>query len=101
MQESALESLIYVIDNPILTLFIVILAGFLSTRLVAAERRPGVIGFTIIGLIGFFLSRLVLSYFQLNETLDSLHALRIFIDLLAAFVGSFVFAGIIHFIKPS
>lgn len=101
MQEIVLEALIYTIDNPLSTLLIVFLSGFLASRIVAADRRPGFLGFTIIGMIGFFLSRLVLSYFKLNETLDSLHELRIFIDLLAAFVGSFVIAGIIHFIKPS
>lgn len=101
MQEILLETLMYGIDNPLLTLLIAFLSGFLASRIVAADRRPGILGFTIIGLIGFFLSRFVLSYFQLNETLDSLHELRIFIDLLAAFVGSFVIAGIIHFIKPS
>lgn len=101
MQEILLETLIYGIDNPLLTLLIAFLAGFLASRIVTADRRPGILGFTIIGLIGFFISRFVLSYFQLNETLDSLHELRIFIDLLAAFVGSFVIAGIIHFIKPS
>jgi len=101
MQEIVLEALIYSIDNPLSTLLIVFLAGFLASRVVAADRRPGVVGFTIIGLIGFLVSRFMLSYFHLNETLESLHELRIFIDLLAAFVGSFVIAGIIHFIKPS
>jgi uncharacterized membrane protein YeaQ/YmgE (transglycosylase-associated protein family) len=101
MQEAALEALIYSIDNPILTLVIAFLAGFLASRIVAADRRPGVIGFTIIGLIGFFLSHFVLSYYQLSETLESLHELRVFIDLVAAFFGSFVIAGIIHFLKPS
>jgi len=101
MQEAALEALIYSIDNPVLTLVIAFLAGFLASKLVAADRRPGVLGFSIIGLIGFFLSHVVLSYYQLNETLDSLYELRILIDLVAAFFGSFVIAGIIHFLKPS
>ena len=101
MWEIVLEALIYSIDNPLLTLLIAFLAGFLASRIVSADRRPGILGVAIIGLIGFFLSRFVLAYFQLNETLESLHGLGIFIDLLAAFVGSFVIAGIIHFIKPS
>ena len=101
MQEIVLEALIYSIDQPLLTLLIAFLAGFLGSRIVAADRRPGILGFTIIGLIGFFLSRFVLSYYQLNETLDNLHELRIFIDLAAAFFGSFIIAGLIHFAKPS
>jgi len=101
MQEAVLDVLIYSIDNPVFTLVIAFLAGFLASRIVAAERRPGIFGITVIGIVGFFLGHFVLSYYQLNETLDSLHELRIFIDLLAAFLGSFVVAGIIHFIKPS
>ena len=101
MQEAALEALIYSIDNPFLTLVIALIAGFLASRIVAADRRPGVFGFTIIGLIGFFLSHFVLSYYQLSETLENLHQLRIFIDLVAAFFGSFIIAGVIHFLKPS
>jgi len=101
MQEAALEALIYSIDNPVLTLVIALLAGFLASKIVAADRRPGFFGFTIIGLIGFFLSHFVLSYYQLSETLDNLHQLRIFIDLVATFFGSFIIAGVIHFLKPS
>ena len=101
MQKDLLEALIYSIDHPVSTLLIALLAGFLASRIVAADRRPGVLGFTTIGVIGLFLSRLVFSHYQLNDTLEDLHALRIFVDLLAALVGSFVIAGIIHFIKPS
>ena len=80
---------------------IAFVAGFLATRLVAAERRPGVIGFTIIGSIGFFVARFVIHYYEVNEYLENLQGLRIFIDLTAAFIGSFVIAGIVHFIKPT
>ena len=101
MQEIVLDQLIYIIDNPVLILVISFIAGFLATRLVAPSRRFGWFASLMIGLMGFFLGYFVLSYNQLNEHLDSLLELRIIIDLLAAFVGSFVIAGIIHFIKPS
>ena len=101
MQEIVLETLIYVIDNPVLTLVIAFIAGFLATKFVAADRRPGIIGFVIIGLIGSFLGHFVIIYFRWNESLDGLLALRIIIDLLAAFIGSFLIAGILHFLKPS
>ena len=101
MQEIVLETLIYVIDNPVLTFVIAFIAGFLTTKFVAAERRPGIIGFALIGLIGSFLGHFVIIYFRWNESLDSLLALRIIIDLLAAFIGSFVIAGMLHFLKPS
>ncbi len=101
MQEILLDVLIFVIDNPLYTIVMAFLAGFLASRLVAAERRPGTIGFSIIGLIGFFLGRLVITYFELNETLDSLRELRFVIDLVASFAGAFAIAGLLHFIKPS
>ena len=101
MQEIVLETLIYVIDNPVLTLVVAFIAGFLATKFVAADRRPGMIGFVIIGLIGSYLGHFVIIYFRWNESLDGLLALRIIIDLLAAFIGSFLIAGILHFLKPS
>lgn len=100
MPEIILDSLRYIIENPILTLVIAFISGFLATRIVAAERRPGIIGFMIIGLMGFFLGNFMLSYYELNEYLDSLLEFRIVIDLTAAFIGSFVIAGIVHFLKP-
>jgi len=101
MKELVLDSLIYIIDNPVLTVVISFIAGFLATRIAAPNRRFGSMASFVIGLMGFFLGHFVLSYNQLNEYLGSLLELRIIIDLLAAFVGSFVIAGIIHFIKPS
>ena len=101
MRETLIERLVYIIENPVLTLVIAFISGFLATRLVAADRRPGTIGFVIIGLMGFFLGYFMLSYYDFNEYLDSLLELRIVIDMGAAFVGSFVIAGIFHFLKPS
>ncbi len=101
MQEALLDVLIFVIDNPFYTIVMALLAGFLATRLVAAERRPAIIGFSIIGLIGFFLGRFVLTYFELNETLDRLRDLRVAIDLVASFAGAFAVASLVHLIKPS
>lgn len=101
MQEILLDRLVYIIDNPVLTLVIAFVSGFLATRIVGTERRPGTISFMIIGLMGFLLGYFMLSYYELNEYLDSLLELRIIIDMGAAFIGSFVIAGIFHFLKPS
>jgi uncharacterized membrane protein YeaQ/YmgE (transglycosylase-associated protein family) len=101
MQELLLDRLIYIIDNPVLTLVSSFISGFLATRLACPNRRFGGLGSFIVGLMGFFLGSFVLSYLPLNEYLESLAGLRLVIDFLAAFAGSFVIAGIIHFIKPS
>jgi uncharacterized membrane protein YeaQ/YmgE (transglycosylase-associated protein family) len=101
MQDIFIESLAYFSENPIVSLVIALSAGFLATRIVASERRPGVIGFTIIGILGLFLAQLVILFFGLNEYLEDLHQLRNIVYLFAAFVGSFFIATIVHFIKPS
>jgi uncharacterized membrane protein YeaQ/YmgE (transglycosylase-associated protein family) len=101
MWELVVERLIYIIDNPILTLIISLSMGFVATRLACPNRRFGWFFTFVIGLAGFFLGSFVLSYAPLNEYLDSLAELRVIVDFLVAFVGAFVIAGIIHFIKPS
>jgi uncharacterized membrane protein YeaQ/YmgE (transglycosylase-associated protein family) len=83
------------------SLVIALSAGFLATRIVASERRPGAIGFTIVGILGLFLAQLVILFFGLNEYLEDLHELRNIVYLVAAFVGAFFIATILHFIKPS
>jgi uncharacterized membrane protein YeaQ/YmgE (transglycosylase-associated protein family) len=101
VQEIAQSVLEHIQANWALSFGTAIAAGFLATRFVAQERRPGVIGFTIVGAIGFFLSNFMLFYLGLNEHLDALQALRIFVDLFAAFIGSFFVAGLLHVIKPT
>jgi len=101
LQQISQDIFFYIQTNPVLSLVIAFIAGFLATRIVAAERRPGVLGFTIIGLCGFFLGHFMIAYYEYTEYLDSLLELRIIADMLAAFIGSFIIAGIVHFIKPT
>ena len=101
MEEIAQKVLAYTQANLVVSCVIALIAGFAASRVVAYERRPGVIGFTIIGALGFFLGSFMLSYWGLGEYLENLHGLRIFIDLLAAFVGSFIISALLHFIRPT
>lgn len=101
MQEALQEVITGIQANALPPLAIAFVAGFLATRFVANERRPGLIGFTIIGCLGAFLGLFAIVYFNFSETLDALQGLRLFIELLAAFVGSFIVAGIIHFVRPN
>jgi len=101
LQQIIQDILVYIQSNPVLSLVIAFIAGFLATRIVAVERRPGVLGFTIIGLCGFFLGHFMIAYFGYTEYLDSLLELRVIADMIAAFIGSFVIAGIIHFVRPT
>ena len=101
MQEITHDILAYVKGNPILYLGLGFVAGFLATRTVASERRPGVIGFWLIGMLGIFLSHFIIAYYGLRETLDNVGELRILFDLIAAYIGSLVVAALVHFIKPN
>ena len=101
MQEIAQNVIAYIQANVVASIVITFIAGYAATRAVASEHRPGVIGFTIIGAIGFFLGNFVVFYFGLSEYLENLHGLRMFIDLFAAFIGSFIISTILHFIKPT
>ena len=101
MQQIVQDILIYIQSNPVLSLVIAFIAGFLATRIVAAERWPGVFGFTIIGLCGFVLGHFMIAYYEYTEYLDTMLELRVIADMIAAFMGSFVVAGIIHFIRPT
>ena len=101
MQEAAQEVLTYLQSNPLLLLCIALVAGFAANKTVSFERRLGFISFLIVGLIGLFLGEFMLFYFKLVDYLEDFAGLRILIDFIAAFVGSFVVAAIIHFIKPT
>lgn len=101
MQEAAQEVVTYLQPNPLLYLCIALVAGFAANKTVSSLRRLGFISFLIVGLIGLFLGEFVLFYFKLNDYLETLAGLRILIDFIAAFVGSFVVAAIIHFVKPT
>jgi len=43
----------------------------------------------------------MLIYFKLVEYLENISEFRIFFDFIVAYVGSFLVAAIIHFIKPT
>ena len=72
-----------------------------ASKTVAYDRRAGVVFFLIVGLLGLFLGEFVIFYFRLDEYLVNIANLRIVFDLIAAYIGSFVLAAIIHFIKPT
>jgi uncharacterized membrane protein YeaQ/YmgE (transglycosylase-associated protein family) len=91
----------YLQANPVLFLGIAFIAGLAADRTVAYERRSGVRRFTITALIGLFLSQFVILFFSLQEYLETLPQFRILFDFIAAYVGSFIVAAIIHFIRPT
>lgn len=101
MQEAAQAVFAYLKDSPLIALTLAFVAGFAATKTVAYDRKSGIVLYFIIGVLGLFLGEFMLVYWRLNEYVEGLAGLRIFIDLVAAYLGSFFIAAIIHFVKPT
>lgn len=100
MKETAQQVLDYLRTTPLLTLGLAFLAGFAASKTVASEWRFGVISWLFVGAGGLFLSQFVLLISGLQEYLESVPEFRILFDLIAAYVGSFFVAALIHFLRP-
>jgi uncharacterized membrane protein YeaQ/YmgE (transglycosylase-associated protein family) len=99
--ESAQEVLVYLLGSVIVALILAFVAGFAADKTVAYERRSSVLFFLVIGILGLFLGEFMLIYARLDEYLEGIAEFRILIDFIAAYLGSFFIAAIIHFIKPT
>jgi uncharacterized membrane protein YeaQ/YmgE (transglycosylase-associated protein family) len=91
----------YLQPNPVLSLGLAFVAGFAAMKTVAYDKRAGFILFALVGLVGLILGEFVLTYYGLDEYLQPISEFRILFDFIAAYIGSFIVAAIIHFIKPT
>lgn len=91
----------YLEPNPLLALGVAFVAGFAAVKTVAYDQRTGFILFALVGVVGLFLGEFVLLYYRLDEYLEAISEFRILFDFIAAYIGSFIVAAIIHFIKPT
>ena len=100
MGETAQVVFHYLLGNPVVYLGVAFIAGLAASKTVAHERRAGFFLYLLIGVFGLFLSQFVILFFGLQEYLEKLPEFRVLFDFLTAYVGSFIVAAIIHFIKP-
>jgi uncharacterized membrane protein YeaQ/YmgE (transglycosylase-associated protein family) len=100
MQETAQAVSHYLLGNPVLYLGVAFIAGFAASKTVAYEGRAGFFLYLLTGVFGLFLSQFMILFFGLQAYLETLPEFRVLFDFLAAYVGSFIVAAIIHFIKP-
>ena len=91
----------YLQPSPVLSLGVAFVAGFAAMKTVAYDQRTGFILFALVGVIGLLLGEFVLLYYELDEYLERISEFRILFDFIAAYIGSFIVAAIIHFIKPT
>ena len=100
MRETAQVVFHYLLGNPVIYLGVAFIAGLAANKTVAHEGRAGFFLYLLIGVFGLFLSQFVILFFGLQEYLETLPEFRLLFDFIAAYVGSFAVAAIIHFIKP-
>ena len=100
MRETAQVVYQYLLGSPVICFGIAFIAGLAANKTVAHDGRAGFFLYLLIGVFGLFLSQFVILFFGLQEYLEKLPEFRVLFDFLAAYVGSFIVAAIIHFIKP-
>jgi uncharacterized membrane protein YeaQ/YmgE (transglycosylase-associated protein family) len=100
MQEIAQAVLAYFQQHPLLALGIAFVAGFAGNKTVAYDRSSNFVFHLLVGLLGSFLGQFAILFFGLLGYLDSLSEFRLLFDFIAAYLGSFVLAAVIHFVRP-
>jgi uncharacterized membrane protein YeaQ/YmgE (transglycosylase-associated protein family) len=100
LQEIAREVHAYLQANAVLYAGIAFVAGFLAHKTVVREASSAFVLSAIIGLVGLFLGQFMLFYFGLKEHLEKISEFRLLLDFIAAYIGSFIVATLIHFVKP-
>jgi uncharacterized membrane protein YeaQ/YmgE (transglycosylase-associated protein family) len=101
MKEIASLALGYLHEHFLSSVVIVVTAGFTASKTVVLGKRGNFFLCVIVGLIGSFIGQFAIFYFGLREMLDELtDFFRVLFDFLAAYIGSFVIAAMIHFVKP-
>jgi uncharacterized membrane protein YeaQ/YmgE (transglycosylase-associated protein family) len=100
MSENGLAVLNYFREHLLASLIIVVIAGFAASKSVAMGANRGFFFYLFVGVVGSFVGYFALFYFGLRELLDSLTGFRYLFDFFAAYIGSFVVAALLHFVKP-
>ncbi len=94
------DVLIYFQDQLLITIVFGLLAGFLASKTVAIGRSGHLAFFLAIGLIGSFMGQFAILYLGLDKVFDYVHQFRLVFDFLAAYIGAFILASLVHFIRP-
>jgi uncharacterized membrane protein YeaQ/YmgE (transglycosylase-associated protein family) len=100
MRETTQAVFSYLLGNPVLSLGLAFIAGFAASKTVVHEGKTGFFLYLLIGLFGLFLSQFVILSLGLQEYIETLPEFRVLFDFIAAYVGSFIVAAIVHAIRP-
>jgi len=99
LQEIASQVNTYLQASP-LNLLIAFVCGFAAVKTTAQERKGGIVSALVVGAMGLFFAEFMIIYFGLIEYVNKLAGFRLLIDVIAAYIGAFVIASALHFIKP-
>ncbi len=100
MVDVAQEVFTYLQDHYVVTLVISLIGGYSAVKTVAHGKRMSPVGFFVLGLLGTFVGLFAFRTIGISEVLDLLPQFSFVFDLLAAYVGSFFLASLVHFIRP-
>jgi len=100
MEEMAEKAAEHLNENLFPFLLIALVAGYLAVQSVMPGKKGGVILYVIVGVLGAFLGQVGMLYFDLNRYIGGVPDFRLLFDLVATYAGAFIFASLIHFLKP-
>ena len=100
MKETALETSQYLQDNLLVALVIALIIGFLASKTVTHWGKSKIAVYFIIGALGSFVGQFVIRYIGLKPVLDQVAGMWLLFDVVAAYVGAFLIATLVHLFKP-
>jgi uncharacterized membrane protein YeaQ/YmgE (transglycosylase-associated protein family) len=100
VKETAQQVLEYLGGSLLVTLAVALVAGWAASKTVASEWRSGIILWLFVGAAGLFVSQFMLLFSGLQDYIEGISEFRILFDLIAAYIGSFFIAALIHFVRP-
>ena len=98
--EAAQQVWAYFQAYPVAAAIIAYVAGWAASVTVERGRARTWVFHIFVGVLGAFLGQYALVCLGLREILEKLPEFRYLFDFFIAYLGSFVVAAIVHFIKP-
>ncbi len=100
MVDVAQQVFIYFQENIFATLAISLIAGYAASKSVTLGKQGGLIIFFIFGIFGTFLGQFAILYSGVKAVLDHVPDFRLFFDHFAAYIGAFILASLVRFVRP-
>ena len=100
MNELAQEVLLYFQTNSIPSVVIMPIAGFFGVKTVAWGKKTSPAYILLVGVLGWILGQFFILGLGLESVLNEISEFNYLFDFIAAYVGSFLLAALVHFLNP-